>query len=47
LCSEKREGKRGKRSVSIAVRKGQNSPLNTPSMTQYNRVGEEERGAFI
>ncbi|KAG5234403.1 hypothetical protein IMY05_012G0080200 [Salix suchowensis] len=28
-------------SLSIAVRKDQNSPLNTPSMTQYSREEKE------
>ncbi|KAL9335577.1 hypothetical protein Peur_072758 [Populus x canadensis] len=38
---ERGEGRGGRKSVSIAVRKDQNSPLNTPSMTQYSRVGKE------
>ncbi|KAF9671870.1 hypothetical protein SADUNF_Sadunf12G0095000 [Salix dunnii] len=41
LCRERKRVERGSRSVSIAVRKDQNSPLNTPSMTQYSREGKE------
>jgi hypothetical protein len=47
LCSEKREGKRGKRSVSIAVRKGQNSPLNTIYDTVQQSGGRRERCIYI